>query len=113
MNIHERFREDIEARSEALKKLEEGTEDHKRAVDEYTSMYKLALEHEKLDEEVNDRRYRIEKEIELEYAKMKSDKKTKLIGFGVVGGTTVGLTIVENLGLIKPKITEVLRITRF
>ena len=113
MNIHERFREDIEARSEALKNLPEGSEDHKRAADEYVAMYKLALEHEKLDEEINDRRYKIDKEAELEYSKMKSDRLTKFIGFGVIAGTTVGLTIVENLGLIKPKVTEVLRIVRF
>ena len=71
-NIHERFREEMEARADALSQLKEGSEEHKRAADEYTAMYKLALEHEKIDEEINDRRCRIEDDKEIEHSKIRS-----------------------------------------
>lgn len=124
MNIHDRFREELEARAEALSQLEEGSEAHKRAADEYINMYKLALEHEKIDEEINDRRYKIDKDDEVERIKIDKDQEierkkmwhgtfTKIASIAVVAGSFIGGIKLENEGYIKPKLSEVLRIIKF
>ena len=77
-----------------------------------------------MDEEIMDRRNKMEQEredrlkqmkdqIELEYSKMKHDRNTKLIAAGTVAGTTVLGMVIENHGYIKPRIPEVLKLLKF
>lgn len=123
-NQNERFREEFFEVANSLEDLTPGSEEHKRAVDELTKMYQLLIEHSKIDEEIMDRRQKMETdredrlkqikdEIELEYAKMKHDKLVKFAGFGTVTGTTIAGFLLENKGFIKPKLPDVMKIIKF
>lgn len=111
MTIHEQYREVMEDMGKAVGDLKDGSEEQKRVLDGYSDMYKLMLEHEKIDEEINDRRYKIDKDSETDNAKIKHDTKMKIIGCASLFLAFISGLVAENYGLIKPKVQDFIRRT--
>jgi len=111
--IHEQFREEFSNRGSVIKTLPEGSAEQERVVKGYVEMYRALLEHGKIDEEINDRRVRMEKEFakidrefERDYAKINLDKKLGITKIIALIGVFVSGVLLENQGMLVPRIDE-------
>lgn len=119
MTIHELNRQELEYLLKQIENLPDGSEEQKRLVDECAALYKATLEHEKIDEEVNDRRYKMEldkekaeKELERDHVKIKSERTMTilkvlalLLSFGLgVAAENKGMLVPNGLNDFKRKL---------
>ena len=116
MTIHEQVRTRFIELGDKLPTLTVGSEEHQKAVEEYGKLYKLLLDHEKLDEDVMDRRAKMEddlKRLEMELSRDKDQRKhernMKLLGLGGLLAAFTGGIALENRGLLVPKMNDFLR----
>jgi len=100
----------IEQKKSELEQLIPGTEEHKRASDEYVAYLDMKLKIDKLMAEMQQQDAERETKIIMHEKEIKSKKKDTLIKVGVVGGCFCASLVVENLlGGARSKLGDIIR----
>ena len=100
----------IEQKKTELEGLVPGSEEHKRASDEYVAYLEMKLKFDKLVADAKQQDAERKTKIVMQEKEIKSKKKETLIKVGVVGGCFGASLIVENLlGGARSKLGDIIR----
>ena len=112
-NIHERQRDIVEEQMEIVENLDIG-EERTNEVENLKKLYEVLLKKDKDDEDILDRRSKMETDEKIEEKKLHRIGMDTLIAFTAVLGSSVVGIAAENAGLIASKIPkDVLRVVTF